>query len=221
MEAHKVDRHLDTDCPGTIRPQPAHLQPKPKPFGFSAARNTIPTPVTTQSERLPTLNFSLLNDTKLRKKLNDIGIPAHGTKQAMEKRYKEWAMMWNANCDSNRPKTRQELLRDLDTWEHTQGSLASTSSHSANLGAQIKDKNFDGAGWAVKHSGSFKDLIASAKRSQPAKTQPPAPPPPREEAQVENAELRNNNLDGKPLTILTTTQPETIPFEPSGTMDLT
>lgn len=231
MEAQKVDRHIDTDCPGQILPQP--VRPKPKAFGFSTARNTINTPAAaTAHERLPALNFTLLNETKLRKKLNDIGIPAHGNRQAMEKRYKEWAMMWNANCDSSRPKTKQELLRDLDGWERTQGSLAPTSSHAANLGAQIKDKNFDGAGWSTKHSGSFKDLIANARKSRPAKSAETVPKPP-EEAQpaeeipatsiigeaAENGELHSNHPDGKPLPILPA-QPEAIPVESSVTIHL-
>lgn len=231
MEADKVYRHLDTDCPGQIIPQP--VQPKPKTFGFSTARSTIKTPAAAATTHLPVLNFTLLNETKLRKKLNDIGIPAHGNRQAMEKRYKEWAMMWNANCDSSRPKTRQELLRDLDVWERTQGSLAPTSSHAANLGAQIKDKNFDGTGWSTKHSDSFKDLIANARKSRPVKSAETAPKPPEEVQPAEempatstiseaseNAELHSNNPDGKPLPILGT-QPQAIPVGSSVAIHLT
>ncbi|RYC58398.1 hypothetical protein CHU98_g7821, partial [Xylaria longipes] len=33
-------------------------------------------------------------------------------------------------------------------------------------GAQIRDKDFDGAAWAVKHDTSFKDLIANARRTR-------------------------------------------------------
>lgn len=166
MEAVKVDRHLDTDCPGKVCPQP--VPTKPKTFKLSTARNSTSTPAHTQ-ERLPILNFAILNETKLRKKLQDIGIPASGAKLAMEKRYKEWAMMWNANCDSSRPKTKNELLKDLDIWERTQGSMASTSSYAMNMGAQIKDKNFDGAGWSERHNDSFRDLIANARKSRQMK----------------------------------------------------
>lgn len=74
-------------------------------------------------------------------------------------------MIWNANCDSSRPKTKTELLRDLDTWERTQGGQASLTSQSANLGTQIKDKEFDGAGWSARHRDSFRDLIANARMS--------------------------------------------------------
>lgn len=177
MEPQKVDRHLDTTCPGEPCAQPV----LPKPFAFSTARHAASTSAHTY-ERLPALNYAILTETKLRRKLVDTGIPAGGTKLAMERRYKEWAMMWNANCDSTRPKTKQELLRDLDVWERTQGSLAPPSSAALNQGAQIKDKNFDGAGWSTRHNDSFKDLIANARKSQQAK-KAVAQPTPSEEAE--------------------------------------
>lgn len=230
MEQEKVFRHLDTDCPGEPRPQP--VQPtKPKTFGFSTLRQTSNTPPTTY-ERLPMLNFALLNETKLRKKLSDTGISGQGNKLAMERRYKEWALMWNANCDSNRPKTKQELLRDLDVWERTQGSMAPTSSTSAHLGAQIKDKNFDGAGWSTKHSDAFKDLIANARKSRPVKSIETPPKTPQEtqseetqaisipDGTAENGVLDTNDPADKALPLLTT-QPGTIPVERSVTIDLT
>lgn len=39
------------------------------------------------------------------------------------------------------------------------------SSSSVYQGAQVKDKDFDGAGWSTKHNDSFNDLIAQARRS--------------------------------------------------------
>lgn len=162
MKAEKVDRHLDTDCPGEPAPQPnPHKSAR---FGLASTRSTGTT-TAARYERLPSTNYSLLNDSKLRKKLGEIGIPNWGTKVLMEKRHKEWVMIWNANCDSARPRTKRELLHDLDTWERTQGGHASISSASIYQGAQVKDKEFDGAGWSTKHNDSFNDLIAQARRS--------------------------------------------------------
>lgn len=36
----------------------------------------------------------------------------------------------------------------------------------AQTAAVIKDKDFDGAAWAARHDSSFRDLIASARRSR-------------------------------------------------------
>lgn len=165
MKPEKVDRHLDTDCPGEPRPQPQPSESKPKNLGFPNIRSTV-NMSTKPQERLSSLNYSLVKDTALRKRLSEMGISNGGSRQLLEKRHKEWVMIWNANCDSARPKAKWELLRDLEIWERTQGGSAPHNSHSANLGAQIKDKEFDGLGWSAKHSDSFKDLIASARKTR-------------------------------------------------------
>lgn len=162
MKAEKVYSHIDTDCPGEPRPQPNIT--KPKSFGLVTARSAN-APSAASSERLPSTNYSILNDTKLRKKLSDLGIPTWGSRLLLEKRHREWVMIWNSNCDSSRPKTKRALLQDLDTWERTQGGMASSQSLSANRTAQIKDKDFDGAGWSAEHHDSFSDLIARARKS--------------------------------------------------------
>lgn len=176
MKAERVSLHLDDDCPGEPRPQPRPSKPtKPAKFGFASTR-LISTSQAAPPERLASTNYSLLNETKLRKKMADIGIPNWGSKTLMERRHREWVMLWNANCDSSRPKTKPKLLQDLETWERTQGGQASMSFAAANLGAHIKDKDFDGPGWATKHQESFDDLIAQARKSRQA-AQKPLPPP--------------------------------------------
>ncbi|KAK4245139.1 hypothetical protein C7999DRAFT_34477 [Corynascus novoguineensis] len=170
MKPWQVDRHIDNSCPGS--PQP----PKPSSStsnsrggsGFGSARilfQTPPTP-TKAPERLPALAYSMLKDTALRKKMAELGLSTTGSRQMLEKRHQEWVTIWNANCDSAKPKKRSELLHDLEVWERTVGSRAPTMSRAANIGAQIKDKEFDGAAWAAKHDTSFKDLIAKARNSR-------------------------------------------------------
>ncbi|KAI9851862.1 MAG: E3 ubiquitin-protein ligase rad18 [Thelocarpon superellum] len=60
---------------------------------------------------------------QLRKKLAELGIRNTGSKSQLEKRHTEWVNIWNANCDSERPRSRRELIQDLDGWERSQGSL--------------------------------------------------------------------------------------------------
>ena len=108
----------------------------------------------------------MLKDTALRKKMIELGLSTSGPRQMVEKRHQEWMTLWNANCDSARPKKRSELLHDLEVWERTMGSRAPVMSRAANMGAQIKDKDFDGSAWATKHDTSFKDLIARARSSR-------------------------------------------------------
>jgi E3 ubiquitin-protein ligase RAD18 len=169
MKPWQVDRHIDTSCPGSPQPQKLPSSTANNRGGNSnALRNPFqnpPTP-TKAPERLPALAYSMLKDTALRKKMSELGLSTAGSRQMLEKRHQEWVTIWNANCDSKNPKRRTELLQDLEVWERTMGSRAPTMSRAANTGAQIKDKDFDGAAWAAKHDNSFKDLIARARSSR-------------------------------------------------------
>jgi len=174
MKPWQVDKHIDTSCPGSPQPQKAPSSAAPSRQGNSLgpARNPFNSPTPTkQPERLPALAYSMLKDTALRKKMAELGLSTSGTRQTLEKRHQEWVTIWNANCDSARPKKRSELLNDLEVWERTMGSRAPTMSRAANMGAQIKDKDFDGSAWAAKHDTSFKDLIAMARSSRSKATQ--------------------------------------------------
>ncbi|KAL2137235.1 hypothetical protein VTI74DRAFT_6446 [Chaetomium olivicolor] len=169
MKPWQVDRHIDTSCPGSPQPQKAASSTTNNRGGnsFGSVRSPFnpPTP-TKQPERLPALAYSMLKDTALRKKMAELGLSVSGSRQMLEKRHQEWVTIWNANCDSAKPKKRSELLHDLEVWERTIGSRAPTMSRAANMGGQIKDKEFDGAAWAAKHDTSFKDLIAKARSSR-------------------------------------------------------
>ena len=170
MKPWQVDKHIDTSCPGSPQPQKASSS---SASGASQARNGFrsafqpPSPAKSKPpERLAALNYSLLKDAALRRKMVELGLSAAGSRQMLERRHQEWITIWNANCDSARPKKRSELLHDLDVWEKTMGSRAPAMSRAAQVGAQIKDKDFDGAAWAAKHDSSFKDLIANARRTR-------------------------------------------------------
>lgn len=114
-------------------------------------------------DRLPELSYSLFNETKLAKKLRELGIPSAGSKQLMVKRHKEWVNIWNANCDSNRPRGKRELLQELDGWERTQGGRAPVAN---GLASTIMRKDFDADGWASSNKSDFSRLIADARRKK-------------------------------------------------------
>ncbi|KZL71603.1 DNA repair protein RAD18 [Colletotrichum tofieldiae] len=160
MKEAQVFRHLDT-CTGAKPQTTARTSSSRTPTPNTPARGgprPIPAP-----DRLPAIAYSMLKDAALRKKMSDLGLSTTGTRLQLEKRHKEWVTLWNANCDSARPKRRAELLHDLDVWERTQGSKAPMF---VRPGAAVKDKEFDGTAWAVKHDTSFKDLIANARKSR-------------------------------------------------------
>ncbi|QPH04595.1 hypothetical protein C2857_001730 [Epichloe festucae Fl1] len=168
MKAWQVFRHLEacpgptaesgssefTSGPGVMQQQQQQQQQQRR----QRPRRAI--------ERLPALNYSILKEQALRKKLAELGISNQGPRTLLEKRHKEWINLWNANSDSTDPKTRTQLLQDLGIWEKTQGYRASAAGQTALNVTIIKDKNFDGAAWAARHDSSFKDLIASARNSR-------------------------------------------------------
>lgn len=168
MKQWQVFKHLDT-CTGP----PADDQPR----GESSTQRE-PTSLNTQGppqqskpvQRLAGLSYGLLKDNQLRKKLTELGLPPGGSRQLLESRHREWVTIWNANCDSAKPKTKTELLQDMQSWERTLGAGASSgfATFGRNKAAEpeIKDKNFNGAAWAATHDSSFKDLIANARKSR-------------------------------------------------------
>lgn len=172
MKPWQVDKHIDTSCPGSPQPAAPASRAQREMTGSFAPRPPAPSshamgpPAAARPpERLPALNYSILKDQALRKKLVELGLSTSGSRQLFERRHKEWVTIWNANCDSARPKTRMELLHDLDVWERTLGGRAPVTL-STHRGAQIRDKDFDGTAWAAKHDTSFKDLIANARRTR-------------------------------------------------------
>ncbi|KAL7958286.1 hypothetical protein V8C34DRAFT_283476 [Trichoderma compactum] len=183
------DEEYVPEAPGGLVPCPScnrkmkewqvfgHLESCPGPSAANSSSNAVNSDSTFsfgQShrrqqkalERLPPLNYSMLKEQALRKKMADLGISNQGPRILLEKRHKEWLTLWNANCDAAVPKKRSELLHDLEGWERTQGGRAPTTGRAIQTAAVIKDKEFDGAAWAAKHETSFKDLIASARKSR-------------------------------------------------------
>ncbi|KAK9360794.1 hypothetical protein V1504DRAFT_453977 [Lipomyces starkeyi] len=105
-------------------------------------------------QRLPKLQYDLFNDSKLRSKLVELGLPAYGTRVQLQQRHTEWVSLWNANADSNNPKTKKQLLKDLNDWESNLTKYA------------VQKISADGlAAWGKSHSNDFDDLIARAKKN--------------------------------------------------------
>lgn len=163
MKEEFVFSHLDR-CDGSSKTTqtpppslPKRLQPERQP----------PSP----AKHLPHLNYSLLKDNALKKKLQELGIPTWGTRQLLTRRHRQWVDISNANSDSPRPKSTAQLLKELDTWERTQGGLAPGQGQTGPTGVMRKD--FNGEEWTGRHKNQFDDLItqARAKRQKIATTE--------------------------------------------------
>lgn len=123
-------------------------------------------------ERLPQLNYSLLKETALRKKLSELGIPSGGPKDLLIRRHTEWVNLVNANCDSSKPKTKRELIHELESWDRTQGRQISNTYSGAGSTSSVMSRDFDGAAWASNHDNDFQALIAQARQKLKRKNEP-------------------------------------------------
>ena len=103
-----------------------------------------------------------MTEGKLRKKLQEIGIPNWGNKDLMKRRHIEWLNIHNSNCDADESvrKTRRQLVKELEEWENTQGGRADTKE------SKVMRKDFDGSGYAKSHKSDFDDLIAQARKKR-------------------------------------------------------
>lgn len=160
MKEWQVFKHLES-CTGPPSPNTNNNNTSSDPSTFSTPFRK---PSTTTLDRLPAINYSMLKETALRRKLSELGISTTGTRALLEKRHKEWITLWNANCDAAKPKKRRELLKDLEVWEKTQGGGGGSAGRGG--GVMVKDKEFDGRAWGTKHGDEFRELIESARRSR-------------------------------------------------------
>ncbi|KAL4797868.1 hypothetical protein BDV19DRAFT_38968 [Aspergillus venezuelensis] len=163
MKEVDVFSHLDK-CNGLQEPKPAAPAPSIAFGSLSSASQRLAF-TEKPPERLPAINYSLLKDTALRKKLRDLGIPNWGARPLLQKRHTEWMNLWNANCDSKTPKPKRELLRELDIWERTQGGNSTTPTDSTS---SVMRKDFDKPAWSANYDSDFKQLIANARKKSDA-----------------------------------------------------
>ncbi|KAI9665561.1 MAG: E3 ubiquitin-protein ligase rad18 [Alyxoria varia] len=181
MKEEFVFPHTDT-CTGAASPSTQQSSERtgssrPAPPMSQQLRRQNETP---PLERLPQITYSIFRDQALRKKLSELGIPSWGSRQLLIKRHSEWLALWNANCDSTRPRPKATLMSDLEKWERSQGGHApqggaSVFGCSANGGsgtgftaASVMQKGFDGNEWAQSHQDDFKSLIAKAREKRNA-----------------------------------------------------
>ncbi|KAL8797916.1 MAG: hypothetical protein Q9182_007122 [Xanthomendoza sp. 2 TL-2023] len=161
MQEEAVFLHLDTHdgSSKTLSPEPTKRQRSPS-VEIERSRTRLKPP-----ERLPQLNYSLMKDAALRKKLSDLGIPNTGPRSLLIRRHAEWINIVNANADSSRPRSKREMLRELDVWDRSTGRSITNGGGELKNGGSVMRKDFDAASWSLNHKSDFQDLISKARQS--------------------------------------------------------
>ncbi|KAF2143622.1 uncharacterized protein K452DRAFT_317096 [Aplosporella prunicola CBS 121167] len=223
MKEAAVFSHLD-HCDGQAKSTPSrHQHSSSNTYSSPASLNPLTRAARTRAAtakppptRLPQLNYSLLKDSALRKKLQELGIPTWGSRQALTRRHTEWVALWNANCDERQPRSKRELLAELDTWERSQGGgSGSASGHGS--------KEFDKQGWARSNRSQFDDLIAQARRGRAkAVAARDAAEGSTDEANEKEKEKEKEERDGDGDAVMEAAPPSsTIPTEEDDTASTT
>lgn len=163
MKEQQVDPHIGSgECDGTKKedkagPPSSRKPARPKPLQKQSPKP----PAIKKQDRLAELNYSMLTENALRKKMAQLGLPTTGLKALLQKRYTEWVNLWNANCDSRHPKSKPDLLNELRKWERSQGGQARNADN-----AGIMEKDFDAVGWQKDNQDDFSRLIQEARKKR-------------------------------------------------------
>lgn len=83
--------------------------------------------------------------------------------------------LWNANCDAKYPKSKRELLNELDVWERTQGGHVAPQAPFVSTADAVMRRDFDAAKWSENHDNDFKRLIADARKRNDAQVRSTIP----------------------------------------------
>ncbi|KAL8705161.1 MAG: hypothetical protein Q9201_001698 [Fulgogasparrea decipioides] len=160
MKEEAVFLHLDTHSTpdGTMASKLGKRRRSPSVEIVGKTRPKLKPP-----ERLPQLNYSLMKDNALRKKLSELGIPNSGSRTLLVRRHAEWVNIVNANADSSRPKSKREMLRELDVWDRSTGRSIANSGVDSSYPGSIMSKDFDGTAWSLNHNSDFQDLVSKAR----------------------------------------------------------
>jgi E3 ubiquitin-protein ligase RAD18 len=207
MKEMAVFTHLDTcaSSAGDVSSSPSTTKPTSIAYTQPSATN--------QRERLPTLAYSMLNDNALRKKLKELGISNQGPKLLMQKRHTEWVNLWNANSDSRDPRSKRDLLKELEVWERTQGRQIAN-----NLGLSgVMAKDFDGDAYAKNNKNDFDDLIRKAREKAKAKKADSGG----EMSGLSPSDSVNSGVPAEPATTMVGIVPESSIHDTNGCVDLT
>lgn len=112
-------------------------------------------------QKLPKLD-STISTQQLKSKLNSLELPTTGSRFILEQRYIEYSTLWNANCDSGKPKDPRVLRRELNRWE----SLVLRDLENKKDQLNRKDNNGDHNTDDNASKDEWKELLKKAKETR-------------------------------------------------------
>ncbi|KAK6203369.1 uncharacterized protein RJT21DRAFT_2712 [Scheffersomyces amazonensis] len=123
------------------------------------------------TKKLPKLDFPSLTTPRLKEKLVAAEIPTTGTRTQLELRYNQYYVLYNSNLDSNHPVSVKILKQRLHQWELSHSAFKSSSgdlfsSRNSLSNKSISSKTFSGKQWATAYQSEFRELIKKARETK-------------------------------------------------------
>ncbi|KAM4651821.1 E3 ubiquitin-protein ligase RAD18 isoform 2-T2 [Discoglossus pictus] len=110
--------------------------------------------------------YNLLSERDLKKRLKEVGLSTHGSKQQMIRRHQEFVHMYNAQCDSLNPKSATEIVSEIENNEKVRAQLEAKQDESVlTFKKDQTEEEIDGIHqeYRNKHKSEFQQLISQVK----------------------------------------------------------
>ncbi len=131
--------------------------------------------------------FHILKDAALKKLLKEQGLETKGDRKTLEKRFRNFVVLWNSQVNSAKPMSRLQMVMKIkrdETNLKTSATAASSSNNSLlnfDRNSDVKTIESKQKAYVEKNKSHFETLIAQARKnkeskSKPAQTAAPAQP---------------------------------------------
>jgi len=140
LPSYRINAHLDyhTDSSVTIKEKEHPASPSTeaiRAFYQREPRRTVPV-------------YKIMKDSQLRKWLAKEGLPSHGSKKEMEKRHREFVILFNAQMNAARPMSVRDVVRKVveeeqnrdRAWDPSAAIVAQQHSAQKQMEKQIAEQ---------------------------------------------------------------------------------
>ena len=115
---------------------------------------------------MPMPVFHLLKDPDLRKRMKEQGLDVKGDRKALEQRLRNFIVLWNSQCDEEKPISKMEMIIQLKKEERARSSSTESilSSYNANSDPSLIDQTQ--TKYRQENKSSFEMLIEQARKTR-------------------------------------------------------
>ncbi|RMX41069.1 hypothetical protein pdam_00003304 [Pocillopora damicornis] len=120
---------------------------------------------------LPKLVYNVMSDKELLKRLKEWNLSTKGNRTTLIKRHQEFVMLYNSQCDSEKPMTAAQIVREVEKAELTKEREAASvaeapTSHGVHFTKDQSEKEMDQVRqeYLNQHKNEFEKLIADMQK---------------------------------------------------------